>query len=332
METIKEQFKSFIDNASIELGNYPLKDYNDWSNNMTNEDIAHILFLHASFIYARGFYELLKKEDMEDRFLMPFCLLLSKFGCKSMGIQIETFFIHMMNNQESVFSKYKYEIDDLLIEERREHHWSIGDITGSFVTHMRKVLPENLGISEEKVFDFIRGKIDLLSIFRNYLTDDSYFDVFTSMPIENDQALLRRPLWVKCIDQQQFVESFSKKFPKVNTIVWRMDDLTNNPQILESGVLFFIIPKDIHENEIKLVLHLLFGYQELLSKKTLLVVVDKQVIKYKTKIHYHEFLDVFDDKTIIPLFKNKELHNVIYNYGEYKVDETKYFDYFWVDE
>ncbi len=62
METIKEQFKSFIDNASIELGNYPLKDYNDWSNNMTNEDIAHILFLHASFIYARGFYELLRQE------------------------------------------------------------------------------------------------------------------------------------------------------------------------------------------------------------------------------------------------------------------------------
>ena len=330
MEELKKHLKSFIDNASIELGNYPLKDYSNWSNNMTDEDIAHILFLHSSYIFARGFHDLLRQEDAEDRVLMAFCLNLSKFGCKPMGIQIETFFIHIMNNPDSVFSKYRRNINDLLREEIHEHHWSISDLTGSFLTYKRKVLPDNLGISEDKVLDFIRCKIDLLSIFRNNLTNNKYYDLFTNM--DYDQVQLRRPLWIKCIDQQQFLESFSKKFPKVNTAVWKMDDLTHNPQILEGGVLFFIIPKDIPENEIKVVVSLLEGTQDLLSKESLLVVLDKQVIKYGTKIHYHEFLNVFDDQAILPLFKNKELHNVIYNYGEYKVDETKYFDYFWVDE
>ena len=110
-----------------------------------------------------------------------------------------------------------------------------------------------------------------------------------------------------------------------------MDNLTPNQQIPEEGVLFFIIPKDVPDNKIDLVLNLLYESQDLISKYTLLVILDKQVIKHRTKIHYHEFLDAIDVR-IFPCFKNKELHNVIYNYGEYKVDETGYFDYFWVDE
>ena len=47
---------------------------------MTDEDIAHILFLHSSYIFARGFHDLLRQEDAEDRVLMEFCLNLSKFG------------------------------------------------------------------------------------------------------------------------------------------------------------------------------------------------------------------------------------------------------------
>ena len=40
----------------------------------------------------------------------------------------------------------------------------------------------------------------------------------------------------------------------------------------------------------------------------------------------------FDDRFIFPNFKYQELHNLIYKYSKYKVDETKYFDYFWVDK
>jgi hypothetical protein len=110
-----------------------------------------------------------------------------------------------------------------------------------------------------------------------------------------------------------------------------MDNLTPNQQIPENGVLFFIIPNDVPDNKRDLVLNLLFESQDLISKYTLLVILDKQVIKYGTKIHYHEFLNAIDER-IFPCFQNQELHNAIYNYGEYKVDETGFFDYFWVDK
>ena len=330
MEELKGQLKSFIDEATVELVKYPLKEWHNWSN-MTEEETAHILFLHSSFMYARGFYELLKTEDIEEKTLLVFCRFLSEFGCKPAGIQYETFFIHMMNNPESVFSKYKWDISHLLEEELHEHHWSIGDITGSFLNHERKVLPDNLGISEEKVFHFIICKCQLLPLFRNDLSDESYFNLFYSC--ENDQVLLRRPLWVKCVDQHQFIESFSKKHPNVNKTVWSMDNLTPNQQIPEKGVLFFIIPNDVPDNKIDLVFNLLYESQDLISKYTLLVILDKQVIKHGTKIHYHELLDAIDDSIrVFPYFQNQELHNAIYNYGEYKVDETGFFDYFWVDE
>ena len=116
----------------------------------------------------------------------------------------------------------------------------------------------------------------------------------------------------------------------MKTTVWSLDNLTHNQQIPEKGVLFFIIPNNVPDDKIRIVLNLLFETQELLSKFTLLVVLDKQVIKYNTKIHYHELLDELKNETIFPAFKNQELHNVIY--GEYKVDETGYFDYFWVEE
>ena len=327
MEELKGQLKSFIDEATVELVKYPLKEWHNWSN-MTEEETAHILFLHSSFMYARGFYELLRAEDIEEKTLLLFCWFLSEFGCKPVGIQYETYFIHLMNNPESIFSKYKWDIDSLYKEERQEHHWSIGDMTGCFLHYKCKVLPDNFGISEEKVFHFI-CKCQLLPLFRNYLSDESYFNLFYSC--KYDQVLLRRPLWVKCVDQHQFIESFSKKHPKVNITVWSMDNLTPNQQIPEEGVLFFIIPKDVPDNKIDLVLNLLYESQDLISKYTLLVILDKQVIKHRTKIHYHEFLNAIDVR-IFPCFKNKELHNVIYNYGEDKVDETGYFDYFWVDE
>lgn len=330
MEELKGQLKSFIDEATIELVKYPLKEFRNWSNNITDEETAHFLFLHSSFIYARGFYELLKTEDVEEKALLLFCRVLSKFGCKPLGIQYETYFIHMMNNSESVFSKYKRDIDNLYKEERQEHHWSIGDITGSFIQYKLKVLPDNLSISEEKVFDFIRCKYDLLPLFRNYLSDDSYSNLFAVH--EYDQVLLRRPLWVKCADQQHIIESFSQKYPNVTTIAWNLDDLTHNQQVVEKGVLFFNIPHNVPEDKIDLVIKLLCESQELISKYTLLVVLDKQVIKYNTKIHYHELLDTIENEAIFPAFENQELHNLIYKYGEYKVDETGYFDYFWVDE
>ena len=144
------------------------------------------------------------------------------------------------------------------------------------------MLPDNLGISEEKVFNFI-CKCQLLPLFRNYLSDESYFNLFYRC--KYDQVLLRRPLWVKCVDQHQFIESFSKKHPNVNKTVWSMDNLTSNQQIPEKGVLFFIIPKDVPDNKIDLVLNLLYESQDLISKFTLLVILDKQVIKYGTKIH-----------------------------------------------
>ena len=332
MEELRLKLKSFIDEASVKLEKYPLKEYRNWTNNMTDEEIAHILFLHSSFIYARGFYKLLKVEDIEERTLSVFCEFLSAFGCKRVGIQYETFFIHMINNSESVFSKYKWDIDNLFKEERQEHHWSIGDITGCFMEYQRKVLPDNLGISEEKVFDFIRCKYDLLLLFRNYLTDDNYFDLFNKC--DGDQVLLRRPLWVKCVDQQQFIGSFSKKYPNIATTVWNLDDLANDHQIVERGVLFFIIPWDVPDDKIEMVFNFLSEPMGLISKFTLLVVLDRQAIHDgilgKTKIHYHELLDSIDNK-VFPLFKNQELHNLIYKYGDYKVDETGYFDYFWVD-
>ena len=332
MEELKQQLKSFIDEATVELSKYPLKDYRNWSANITDGENAHILFLHSSFIYARGFYKLLKTEDINDRTLFMFCGVLSEVGCKSIGIQSESFFIHMMNYPDTIFSKYKRDIVNLFKEEIQEHHWSIGDITGCFMQYQRKVLPDNLGISEEKVFDFIRCKTDILSMFRSYLSDDNYLDLFTTW--KADQVLPRRPLWVECVDQQQFIESFAKKYPNVNTTVWNLDDLAHNPQIIENGVLFFIIPKDVSDNEINLVLKLLLKSQELISKYTLLVVLDEQAIMYGTKIHGHELLDFLDKelKPILPLFENQKLHDLIYNYGEYKVDETKYFDYFWVDK
>lgn len=328
MEGLKGQLKSFIDEATVELVKYPLKEWRNWSN--IPEEAAHILFLHSSFMYARGFYELLKTEDIEEKTLLSFCRFLSEFGCKPAGIQYETFFIHMMNNPESVFSKYKWDIDSLYKEERQEHHWSIGDMTGSFLRYKRKVLPDNLGISEEKVFHFIY-KCQLLPLFRNYLSDESYFNLFYSC--KYDQVLLRRPLWVKCVDQHQFIESFSKKHPNVNKTVWSMDNLTPNQQIPEKGVLFFIIPNDVPDNKKDLVLNLLYESQDLISKYTLLVILDKQVIKHGTKIHYHELLNAIDDSIrVFPYFQNQKLHDAIYNYGEYKVDETGFFDYFWVDE
>lgn len=326
MEELRGQLKSFIDEATVELVRYPLQEWRNWGN-MTEEEAAHILFLHSSFMYARGFYELLKTEDKEEKTLLLFCRFLSEFGCKPAGIQYETFFIHMMNNPESVFSKYKWDIDRLYEKERQEHHWSIGDMTGGFLRYKRKVLPDNLGISEEKVFHFIICKCQLLPLFRNYLSDESYVNLFYSC--KYDQVLLRRPLWVKCVDQQQFIESFSRKHPNVNKTVWSMDNLTPNQQIPENGVLFFIIPNDVPDNKIDLVLNLLKESQDLISKYTLLVILDKQVIKHGTKIHYHEFLNAIDDR-IFPCFQNQELHNAIY--GEYKVDETGFFDYFWVDE
>lgn len=329
MEGLKGQLKSFIDEATVELVKYPLKEWRNWSN-IPEEEAAHILFLHSSFMYARGFYELLKTEDIEEKTLLSFCRFLSEFGCKPAGIQYETFFIHMMNNPESVFSKYKWDIDSLYKEERQEHHWSIGDMTGSFLRYKRKVLPDNLGISEEKVFHFI-CKCQLLPLFRNYLSDESYFNLFYSC--KYDQVLLRRPLWVKCVDQHQFIESFSKKHPNVNKTVWSMDNLTPNQQIPEKGVLFFIIPNDVPDNKKDLVLNLLYESQDLISKYTLLVILDKQVIKHGTKIHYHELLNAIDDSIrVYPYFQNQKLHDAIYNYGEYKVDETGFFDYFWVDE
>jgi hypothetical protein len=311
------------------LVKYPLKEWRNWSN-ITEKEVAHILFLHSSFMYARGFYELLKTEDIEEKTLLSFCRFLSEFGCKPAGIQYETFFIHMMNNPESVFSKYKWDIDCLYKEERQEHHWSIEDMTGSFLRYKRKVLPDNLGISEEKVFHFI-CKCQLLPLFRNYLSDESYLNLFYSC--KYDQVLLRRPLWVKCVDQHQFIESFSKKHPNVNKTVWSMDNLTPNQQIPEKGVLFFIIPNDVPDNKIDLVHNLLYESQDLISKYTLLVILDKQVIKYGTKIHYHELLNEINDSIrVFPYFQNQILHDAIYHYGEYKVDETGFFDYFWVDE
>lgn len=332
MEELKQQLKAFIDEATVELGKYPLKDYRNWSTNITDEENAHILFLHSSCIYARGFYKLLKTEDINDRTLFMFCGVLSEVGCKPIGIQSETFFIHMMNFPDTVFSKYKWDIDNLFKEEIQDHHWSIGDITGCFMQYQRKVLPDNLGISEEKVFEFIRCKTDILSMFRSYLSDDNYFDLFTNW--KADQVLLRRPLWVECVDQQQFIESFSKKYPNVNTTVWNLDDLAHNPKILEKGVLFFIVPNGIPDNKRKLVSNLLYESQELISKYTLLVFLDKQEIISGIKIYDHELLDSIDKdvKVILPLFENQKLHDIIYNYGEYKVDETKYFDYFWADK
>ena len=55
MEELKGQLKSFIDEATVELVKYPLQEWLNWSN-MTEEETAHILFLHSSFMYARGFY------------------------------------------------------------------------------------------------------------------------------------------------------------------------------------------------------------------------------------------------------------------------------------
>lgn len=332
MGELKTQLKSFIDEATLELGKYPLQEYRNWSTKLTNEENAHILFLHASLIYARGFYKLLKTEDINDRTLLMFCGVLSEVGCKPIGMQSETFFIHMMNHPYSVFSKYKWDIDTLFKEEIQEHHWSIGDITGSFVNYQNKVLPDNHGISEKKVFDFIRCKTDILSMCRSYLSDDSYFDLFTNW--KADQVLLRRPLWVKCVDQQQFIESFSKKYPNISTTMWNLDNYAHNPQVLEEGVLFFIIPNNVPNNEKNMVRNLLSESQDLISKYTLLVVLDKQTIMYGMKIHDNDFLDFFDKKAkaIIPLFENQKLHDLIYNYGEFKVDETKYFDYFWVDK
>ena len=266
-----------------------------------------------------------------------FSSFLATFRCEPLDIQFETYFIRMMNKPESIFSKYHYDISQFLQAELHEHHWSIGDIAGCFLNYKCKILSDNLGISEDRVQDFIDHKVGYLSIFRNYLTNESYHDLFTRIDKEfrkqYDQIMLRRPLWVNCTNQQQFIESFSQKFPNVSTTVWSMEDLTNNTQRLEgSEVLFFIIPKHIPENEILLVVNLLFGSLELLSKRVLLVVLDKQVIKYNAKIHYHEFLDLFKEQGILPFYKNQELHNVIYGYGEYNVDETQYFDYFWVDK
>lgn len=329
MEELKNQLKAFVEKATERINTYPLNEYRTWSNHMSDEEKAHILFLHASIIYASGFINLLKEEDANDRTLKMFSGLLSQFGCDSLGIQYEYFFVLVMFDGESVFGKYEREIFSSFAK-NRTHSWSVRDITGACLQHIRNVFADNSGISKSRVIDFLRRKIDLLKVFGYQLEKTEYVKLFLSW--KTDQVLLRRPTWIKCPDPQQFINAFSVKAPNVEIKVCNLDDLSDDIQSFKNGVLFFIIPSVIPDNKIDVVLDLL-GDAEMVNRTTLLVVLDRQKMLFGQKMHYHELLDeIKNTYHIFPYFKNREVYNVIYGYDNLKVDETGYFDYFWVDE
>lgn len=303
---------------------YPLKDFKTWNEGLGDESIAHILFLHAVSIYSNGFRRLLKDEDLKDIDLRVFCALLSETKCKDYGIQFDAYYIHRMEDPESIFSRYLSGIQSYN-NAFEEHYWSIRDITGTFCAYLKKILPDNYGVGEERIMRFIQKKCEVIN---RTPIEGTYYHSF--LKGDHLQVVTRKPIWIKCKDPQLFIESFNSLNPNVCIGVLNIEDLYGQDcasRIPANGVLFLKMIPSVPEERLDDVLRFLLDDHNAIPPKTLLVVLDK-----KRKIHYHEILDSIDKSLhCLPLFEiyDKEVSDEIY--GELKVDKTNYFDYFWID-
>jgi hypothetical protein len=305
---------------------YPLQDYRTWKNNLSNEDIAHILFMHAASIYSRGFLQLLTQDHkLNDKDLVFFAEILASTKCKNISIQFDAYFIHRMQDPDSIFLKYYRDISNIVEEEINSHHWSINDIIGSFISYLREILPDNLGIEEDRVKRLMQKRVEALACTP---IKDSYYKAF--MHQELQQILVRRPLWIQCADPNMFIESFSRSNPHITTESLNLVDINDQRLVSivpKEGILFLKMPHIIPDELIGIAVDFLLN-NSAIPHKTLLVIVEKRT-QYEIK---HELLDeISKSMHCFPLFDHqyKELSEEIY--GDLKVDKTQYFDYFWVD-
>lgn len=306
---------------------YPLRDSQTWMESLGDESIARILFLHAVSIYSNGFFQLLKEEDLNDIDLRVFCAMLSETKCK-VGIQFEAYFIHRMR-APSIFGRYLFDIQSHN-KEVEDHHWSIQDITGSFINHLQRLLPDNFGVDEDRIIQFIQKKCEVIN---RTVIEGTYYNSFHKC--DHLQVVTRKPIWIKCKDPQSFIDSFRSSNSNVSIGVLNIADINGRDcasRIPANGVLFLKMIPDVPDDRIGDVLRILLDYNNIIPEKTLLVVLDEECTAYNVKIHYHEVLDYLDKRMqCLPYFEifDKEVSDEIY--GGLKVDKTKYFDYFWID-